>query len=61
MEEENVIEIPKIIHFIWAGGVKALPNDSEEVIAEWAVENDQYDIYLWLDTLTSGENFEDLK
>lgn len=48
----NKIKIPKIIHFIWAGGEKLLDNTSIDVIIEWAAENKDWEIYLWVDEAT---------
>lgn len=31
--------IPKIIHFIWAGGSKKLPKGSCEVVKAWCQQN----------------------
>lgn len=52
--------LPKIIHFIWAGGEKLLPNRSVESIKSWA-ESVQEDplckIYLWVDQKTTSSTF----
>ncbi len=49
----NNIELPKIIHFIWAGGVKQMSDASKEVVAAWADANKDFKIYIWVDYLTA--------
>jgi hypothetical protein len=45
--------IPRIIHFIWAGGQKLLPSDSAKIILQWARNNPRFHIYLWVDYRTA--------
>lgn len=55
---EQNIELPKIIHFIWAGGKKTMPKESMKVVAEWAKQNPGFEIWLWVDAKTSGKKDE---
>lgn len=52
--------MPKIIHFIWAGGPKPFPNDS--VIQAWREKNPDCQIILWVDkSTTSSSVFQQYK
>lgn len=46
-------DIPKIIHFIWAGGAKPLPKPNKEIITEWAKLNPGFKLFLWIDKQTT--------
>lgn len=45
--------IPKIIHFIWAGGEKLLPEENAKRIKAWAAKNSDFETYLWIDKMTT--------
>jgi hypothetical protein len=47
------MKIPKIIHFIWAGGNKPLPKKNIDVIKLWHEKNRAFQIYLWVDSKSS--------
>lgn len=53
------MRIPKLFHFIWAGGEKKLPDDNIEVILGWMQDNPNCKFRLWIDEATAAEN-EDL-
>lgn len=44
------MNIPKIIHFIWAGGTRRIPNANLENVKAWAACNPAFEIYLWIDS-----------
>ena len=46
--------IPKIIHFIWAGGEKLLPKVNADRIKAWAAKHRDFAIYLWIDKATTA-------
>ncbi|CAM4446268.1 MAG: Subversion of eukaryotic traffic protein A [Legionellaceae bacterium] len=48
-KKDNEFTIPKIIHFIWAGGNKLLPFDHIENIINWGEKNKGWKILLWID------------
>lgn len=51
--------IPKVIHFIWAGGEKLLPDINIERIKTWSLKNPDFEIWLWIDKKsTSQENLD---
>lgn len=54
---------PKIIHFIWSGGEKTLPNDSIQVILQWANANipHGFEIWLWVDKKIFSDGIDALK
>lgn len=52
------MNIPKIIHFIWAGGVKLMPDKNIEVMISWKKENPDFAIWLWVDKKTYKETDE---
>jgi hypothetical protein len=47
------LNIPKIIHFIWAGGSELLSEKNMQTIAKWALNNSEFQIYIWIDEKTS--------
>lgn len=54
--------VPKIIHFIWAGGKKPLPERDIKVIQEWQDKNPDFQIWLWIDkATTSSQVFKNYK
>lgn len=56
---QSHIHVPKIIHFVWAGGEKMMPDSSISVVSEWAKQNPRFAIYLWVDAKTSGKSGTD--
>jgi hypothetical protein len=46
------INIPKIIHFIWAGGAFRIPRDNLIVILQWGIKNRDWKIFIWIDSQT---------
>ncbi len=46
--------LPKIIHFIWAGGEKLLPEINANRIKDWAIKNPDFKTYLWIDKKTTS-------
>lgn len=50
------LEIPKLIHFIWAGGKVLLKARNVEIIKNWATTHPNYKIFLWIDKKTAPEN-----
>lgn len=55
----NQYTLPKLIHFIWAGGDKPMPLPEMRVVAEWAKKYPNWKIYLWIDKATVS-SIEDL-
>ena len=47
--------LPKVIHFIWAGGSKKLPKDSRKVVKAWCQQNPGFSVRLWVDSQTASE------
>lgn len=52
MDNPNKSEIPKLIHFVWAGGNNPMKDDSLKVVAEWAIKNPDFKIKIWVDPKT---------
>jgi len=50
------MKIPKIIHFIWAGGQRKLPPMEVDVVTDWANQNPGFQIYLWVDKSTGTDD-----
>ncbi len=48
-------EIPKIMHFIWAGGVKIMPDEALRNVIDWAKANPDFIINIWVDHITDPE------
>ncbi|HVY53577.1 MAG TPA: TcdA/TcdB catalytic glycosyltransferase domain-containing protein [Gammaproteobacteria bacterium] len=48
------MKIPKIIHFIWAGGDWPIPLRDINVIKYWHKSNPSFDIWLWIDPASAG-------
>ena len=46
--------IPKLIHFIWAGGEKLLPEINANRIRVWAAKHPCFNVYLWIDRATTS-------
>ncbi len=45
--------VPKLQHFIWAGGEKLLPPDNVAHVKEWARKNPEFETILWVDKKTT--------
>lgn len=54
LEIQQPKAIPKIIHFIWAGGNELLPRENLENIVKWCQQNKDFQIQLWVDKSTVG-------
>lgn len=48
--------IPKIIHFIWAGGLGQMPIENQPRILDWAKKNPDFKIHIWVDYKTAKGN-----
>jgi hypothetical protein len=50
-EEEEKAQhiIPKIIHFIWAGGDKTMPEKNIQTVLAWKEKNPSFNVWLWVD------------
>lgn len=59
VKKTDQIYIPKIIHFIWAGGQHEMPKPSIEVVSKWARQNAGFEIFLWVDSKTFGKKGTD--
>lgn len=44
--------IPRIIHFIWAGGEKIMPGKAILNVTKWAEANPEFTIKIWVDPVT---------
>jgi hypothetical protein len=53
--------IPKIIHFVWAGGEKLLPPDARETILHWLALNPHFKVYLWVDSSSYSKGMSGLQ
>ena len=47
--------IPKLIHTIWAGGSKLLPEENAERLKDIARKNPDFQMIVWIDTKTTTE------
>lgn len=47
--EKDTKAIPKIIHFIWAGGTRYMPVKNMEVVKQWKEANPEFAVYIWID------------
>ncbi len=52
MENLNQSEIPKLIHFVWAGGNSPMKLQDLQVVAAWAIKNPDFKIKIWVDPKT---------
>lgn len=41
--------IPKVIHFVWAGGERQLPKKNLETVLDWAQRNSDFAVKIWVD------------
>ena len=49
------MQIPKIIHFIWAGGTRILPGQNLINILQWKNLNPDFQVILWVDSASTPE------
>lgn len=49
------MRIPKIIHFIWAGGQKLLPKENLLNIVKWKRMNWDFQVILWVDSTSTSQ------
>lgn len=54
-------DLPKIIHFVWAGGIKQMPVVNQERIMAWIREHRDFKVYIWVDYKTAIGNSEEQK
>lgn len=47
------ITLPKLIHFIWAGGMRLMPDNGLATLLAWAEQNPDFTIWLWVDSCTA--------
>ncbi len=47
--------IPKIMHFVWAGGSKRMPIKKIKAILEWKREHSDFEVRIWVDEKTEGK------
>ena len=52
------MKIPKIIHFIWAGGERALPYSNIQTVRSWANQNPSFQVWVWIDPSSSTSSFK---
>ncbi len=52
VEHIDKIELPKLIHFIWAGGTHRPDYEEYKTIFQWAEKNPDFKINLWVDEKT---------
>lgn len=48
-------EIPRTIHFIWAGGAKIMPETGLKNVMNWANSNPDFTVKIWIDRLTDPD------
>jgi hypothetical protein len=51
--------VPKLIHFIWAGGTKLLPPENAKRIKAWAKKNPGFEVVLWIDSASTPKDLLD--
>lgn len=54
------VNVPKVIYFIWAGGISPLPPIGAEIISSWAKSCPNFEIHLLVDETTAGKSLENL-
>lgn len=60
--EEKPYKIPKLIHFVWAGGKKLMDGDKEiSNVTQWCKSNSTCEIILWVDSRTFSGSLEDMQ
>lgn len=52
--------IPKVIHFIWAGGSFKMPQGNIETMAKWASRHLDFKLNLWVDEKTTLDSLQTL-
>jgi hypothetical protein len=64
-EEKTDYEPPKIIHFIWAGGEKLMPEQCRKTVADWSAQYNSKNgckVCIWVDKkTTSSEKLEEFR
>jgi mannosyltransferase OCH1-like enzyme len=50
------MRIPKIIHFIWAGGDDELSLSYIESVNLWIISNDGFEVWLWVDEKSASSS-----
>lgn len=53
------VKIPKIIHFIWAGGNLLMHKEYLKSVLLWASKNSTFDVYFWIDPQTGIDKIEE--
>jgi hypothetical protein len=51
-------KIPKLIHFIWAGGQKIMPDQAIQNVVTWANANPDFSVNIWIDEVTDPDVYE---
>lgn len=54
------VNVPKVIYFVWAGGVAPLPPIGAEIMSSWAKSCPNCEIHLLVDETTTGKSLEKL-
>lgn len=52
-QKNEDISIPKIIHVIWAGGTELMKPIGIQNVAQWARNNPEFEVWLWVDKTTT--------
>ena len=55
-QQIDSIELPKIIHFVWAGGSKQMPIANQRRVRDWANKHSDFQIYVWVDYISAPAN-----
>lgn len=48
----STFKVPKLVHFIWAGGDKIMPEDALANVVSWAQQNPDFTMKIWVDRAT---------
>lgn len=51
--------IPRILHFIWAGGEGRMPRENIKNMLKWLHKNPNFEVYLWVDSKTTSKRYLD--
>jgi hypothetical protein len=60
-KSEKTSNLPRLIHTLWAGGIKPLPDVGITILAKWALYNPNFTLMLWVDTKQPTLNLNQLK
>jgi hypothetical protein len=52
---------PKIIHFVWAGGEKLMPEQNMERVFEWANHYPNFEIAIWVEAASVRDGMDKIK